>query len=139
METYNYPNWLVSVEQAKKLKEIGFDLPCAFVLLNNDEIGFTTEGGNIYHLFDELDLNYNSRSSLVCVPTFEQSFEWFREKGFYSYIMRKSYPERYIYYIDYGLINYSEKNLKDSLLPKKYEEAREKLLNKLIELYGNSI
>ena len=35
METNNYPNWLVSVEQAKKLKEIGFDLPCAFVLTTN--------------------------------------------------------------------------------------------------------
>lgn len=34
MKTNNYPSWLVSVEQAKKLKEIGFDLPCAFVLTN---------------------------------------------------------------------------------------------------------
>lgn len=60
METNNYPSWLVSVEIAKKLREIGFDLPCAFVLTNNDELGFTTEGESNYHLFDDLDLNSNS-------------------------------------------------------------------------------
>ena len=42
METNNYPNWLVNVGQAKRLKEIGFDIPCAFVLTNKDRIGFTT-------------------------------------------------------------------------------------------------
>ena len=30
METNNYPNWLVPIEQSKKLKRIGFDVECAF-------------------------------------------------------------------------------------------------------------
>ena len=32
MNTQNYPSWLVSVAQAKRLKKIGFDMPCQFFL-----------------------------------------------------------------------------------------------------------
>ena len=50
----------------------------------------------------------------------------------------KSFPERYIYYIDYGLTTYSKENLRDELLPKTYEEAREEMVYKLIELYSKT-
>ena len=33
-----HPNWLVPLDIAKKLKDIGFDLPCAFVLTNKDRL-----------------------------------------------------------------------------------------------------
>ena len=86
MKENNYPSWLVPVEIAKKLKEIGFDKECSFVLTKSNKIGFTTKVDNQYHLFEELNLNSNSENSLVCIPTWEQVFEWFREKGLHSHI-----------------------------------------------------
>lgn len=132
MKTNNYPSWLVSVEIAKKLRDIGFDLPCAFVLTNKDRLGFTTEGDSNYHLFDELDLNSNSNSSLVCVPTFEQVFEWFRKKDFRISLENHEDSTEFIFYnmkINEG------KHFKGKY--SNYEKTREALINKLIEVYGN--
>ena len=129
-----YPNWLVSVDLAKKLREIGFDLPCAFVLTNKDRLGFTTEGDSNYHLFDDLDLNSNSRGSLVCSPTFEQVFEWFREKGFRISLENHEDSTKFMFYnmkINEG------RHFKGEF--SSYEKAREALVNKLIEVYENSI
>lgn len=140
MKTNKSYNWLISEKQAEKLRQLGFDE-------NNEQMVKLFEKSTNLIIEPSLEIfettyykDYlKNPDKYIPLYTYEQVFEWFREKGFYSYIMRKSYPERYIYYIDYGLINYSEKNLKDSLLPKKYEEARDSVLNKLIELYGNSI
>ena len=144
MKTNNYPNWLVPLEIAKELKEIGFDLPCTF-------FWDTSEYSNLRCLSDNSlgeisansipsNLDYNKPNiggyyACASAPTWEQVLNWFRYKGFYSYIKKKSSPERYIYYIEYGLITYSEESKEDNFLPKTYEEAREKLVNKLIEGY----
>ena len=141
MKNNNYPNWLVPIEIAKELKEIGFDLPCAFVLTNKDRLGFTTEGEGNYHLFDDLDLNSNSESSLVCIPTYEQVFEWFREKGFDSYIGLENlpYPNEGIYYYfeisKPNLYRINQLDLKGEF--DDYEEAREALVKALIRTYKN--
>ena len=130
METNNYPNWLVNVGQAKRLKEIGFDIPCAFVLTNKDKIGFTTNESNQYHLFEELDLNSNSESSLVCIPTYEQVFEWFREKGFRIFLENHEDSTKFMFYnmgINEG------KHFKGEY--SNYEEAREALVKELIQTY----
>lgn len=131
METNNYPSWLVSVEIAKKLKEIGFDLPCAFVLTNKDRLGFTTEGDGNYHTFDDLDLNSNTKGSLVCVPTFDQVFMWFREKGLIGTVV----------YFKENRYSFEVRDLNGHLVSsiwktiEGYEESREKLINSLIEVY----
>lgn len=130
MEVNNYPSWLVSVGQAKRLKEIGFDIPCAFVLTNKDKIGFTTNESNQYHLFEELDLNSNSESSLVCIPTYEQVFEWFREKGFRIFLENHEDSTKFMFYnmgINEG------KHFKGEY--SNYEEAREALVKELIQTY----
>ena len=130
METNNYPNWLVNVGQAKRLKEIGFDIPCAFVLTNKDRIGFTTNESNQYHLFEELDLNSNSESSLVCIPTYEQVFEWFREKGFRIFLENHEDSTKFMFYnmeINEG------KHFKGEF--SNYEEAREALIREMINIY----
>ena len=137
MKINNYPSWLVSVEIAKKLRDIGFDLPCAFVLTNKDKIGFTTKGGNQYHLLEELDLNSNSKGSLVCVPAFEQVFEWFRSKGYhstlhtYSVMVRNVEEFRFFYEINsnHDYIANPEEYYKT------YEEAREALIREMINIY----
>ena len=130
MKNNNYPNWLVPIEIAKELKEIGFDLPCAFVLTNKDRLGFTTEGEGNYHLFDDLDLNSNSESSLVCIPTYEQVFEWFREKGFRISLENHEDSTKFMFYnmkINEG------KHFKGEF--SNYEEAREELVKTLIQTY----
>lgn len=141
MKTNNYPSWLVSVEQAKKLKEIGFDLPCAFVLTNKDKIGFTTKGNNQYHLFEELDLNSNSNGSLVYIPTYEQVLEWFRKKGYESMIDFYCVIEL-IVKTGYKYRIFSMKNLKlieNDFFIEKHEEVRDALINKLIEVYEEDV
>ena len=140
METNNYPNWLVNVGQAKRLKEIGFDIPCAFVLTNKDRIGFTTNESNQYHLFEELDLNSNSESSLVCIPTYEQALEWFREKEFigvidyYFDILRDKPLYKYEIKNIIGQVIFTNKEIIET-----YKEALGLLINQLIEIYLNSI
>ena len=130
MEANNYPNWLVNVGQAKRLKEIGFDLPCAFVLTNKDRIGFTTKEDSNYHLFDDLDLISNSKGSLVCVPTFDQVFKWFREKGFRISLENHEDSTKFMFYnmeIEDG------KHFKGEF--SNYEEAREALIREMINIY----
>ena len=78
MEANNYPNWLVSIELAKRLKEIGFDLPCQFFLPIK-----------MYEDFDTRELefnfqkeNHNKSVDYWSIPSYEQVLEWFRMKGF---------------------------------------------------------
>lgn len=135
-----HPNWLVPLDIAKKLKDIGFDLPCAFVLTNKDRLGFTTEGESNYHLFDDLDLNSNSKVSLVCVPTFEQVLNWFRNKGLVGTIEYDDFivDDKTCYYA-YRITNTSGDILFYSpnyRTFETYEEAREVLINDLIKFYG---
>lgn len=132
MKNNNYPTWLVPLEIAKELKDIGFDIPCVFVLTNKDKIGFTTKGNNQYHLFEELDLNSNSEGSLVCIPTYEQLFEWFREKGFRISLENHEDSTKFMFYnmkINEG------KHFKGEF--SNYEEAREALVKALIQTYKN--
>lgn len=134
MENNNYPSWLVSVDIAKKLRELGFDLPCAFVLTNKDRLGFTTEGDGNYHTFDDLDLNSNSKGYLVCVPTFDQVFMWFREKGFRISLENHEDITKFMFYnmkINEGI------HFKGGF--SSYEKAREELIKKLIEVYEKDI
>ena len=134
METNNYPSWLVSVEIAKKLKEIGFDLPCTFVLTNMNHIGFTTKEDSNYHLFDDLDLHSNSEDSLLCVPTFEQVLDWFRDRGFRISLENHDDSTKFMFYnmkINEG------RHFKGEF--SSYEKTREELITKLIEVYENSI
>ena len=136
----NYPTWLVPLDIAQELKAIGFDVPCHFHFLyyhgwemlkkRGAEYGFITSNSCRAYLVE----NHNAIGKLS-VPTWEQVFQWFREKGFYSYIVKKSSPERYVFYIICGMITCSNENLKADLLPISYEESREELIYKLIEMY----
>ena len=125
MEVNNYPNWLVSVGQAKRLKEIGFDVPCQFFLPIKMYEDFDTRELE----FDFLRENHNESLDYWSIPSFEQAFEWFRKKGYILCVIESTIDvEAYFYNKEYFLTSIH-------INCKTYEETREKLILKMINTY----
>ena len=132
MKTSNYPSWLVSVEQAKKLKELGFDIECA--LFYDDilkEISFDEEYVSL--------INWNQKNFTKCIslPAWEKVLEWFRRKNLIGWVECQCNPEMeyYIRIVSKG-VNLYLKGRREHY--NSYEEARNVLLNELILLYKES-
>ena len=141
MKNNNYPSWLVSLEIAKELKEIGFNKKTMFYFFSADttfkfSISEDIPLDYILPIGDvELD-NYNRKGFYASIPTWDQVFEWFREKGFESYIRLEShahFDEGNYYYFEITKSNLRQLDWQGDF--DDYNEAREALLNKLIELY----
>lgn len=134
MKNNNYPNWLVPLEIAKELKEIGFDTPCSFYY---DELLLKISP---YHDEEFSTTNWNDKLFRYCVslPTWEQVFEWFREKGFESYIRLEShahFDEGNYYYFEITKSNLRQLDWQGDF--DDYNEAREALVKALIRTYKN--
>ena len=135
MNTQNYPNWLVPLDIAQELKAIGFVVPCSFYY---DEKLLKISP---WHDEEFVVTNWNDKLFRYCVsiPTWEQVFEWFREKGFDSYIGLENHPypdEGIYYYFEISKPNlYRINQLAFQGDFDNYEEAREELVYKLIEIY----
>lgn len=116
----NYLSWLVPIEISKSLKEIGFDKPCIFSY--SEGIGVTTclrSGAGEEPLISDFVVGGNTPNSpFIDLPTWEQVFEWFREKGLHSRIE-----------VLYTNVEYDKKSLK---LFNKFEKV---VLEKPIALY----
>ena len=140
MNTQNYPTWLVPLEIAIKLKEIGFDKKTMFYFFSGDTtfkfsisedmpLDYILPIGDI-----ELD-NYNRKGFYASIPNWEQVFEWFREKGYHGVIAvgdESGEVNEYSYCINY--LNELQCDFEqDSHLT--YEEAREALVKALIQTY----
>ena len=137
MKNNNYPIWLVPLDIAKELKEIGFDEPSHFYFLyylgwemlkkRGDEYGFITS--NRAYVVEKHNENGN-----LSIPTWEQVFEWFREKGmFHSICIVDDLLEG---------VKCFEAEIRDNngdiiciLSRVTYEEAREALVKALIQTY----
>ena len=131
----NYPNWLVPIEIAEELKAIGFDEPCHFHFLyyhgwemlkkRGDEYGFITSNSCRAYVVE----NHNAIGKLS-VPTWEQVFQWFRDKGFMITLINYEDVSKFSFYNMKirGGVYYAEAF-------KTYEQAREELVYKLIEIY----
>ena len=151
MKNKNFPTWLVPLEIAKELKEIGFDLPCAYFYNNkyeksnlcintiDDDIhlgGVDYKNTTFIKAYEIHQLNNNERDLYFSVPTWEQVFEWFREKGFESYISidNHSYIDEGSYYF-YAITNEigGEIDVKGDF--DDYNVAREALVKALIQTY----
>lgn len=139
MKNNNYPTWLVPLDIAKELKEIGFKENCYFEFsLDNGltlEINKREEEDTIIEI-DDLLFCTNEIWQNVSVPTWEQVFEWFREKGYHGIIAVRyeDGDDQYSYYIellDELIIDFNQAN------PLTYEEAREALVKALIQTYKN--
>ena len=141
MKNKNYPNWLVPLDIAIKLKEIGFNKKTMFYFFSADttfkfSISEDIPLDYILPIGDvELD-NYNRKGFYASIPTWEQVFEWFRSKGYHGIIAAKGEDgeNEYSYCIDY-LNELSSDFEQDSHLT--YEEAREALVKALIRTYKN--
>jgi hypothetical protein len=136
MKNNNYPNWLVPLEIAKELKEIGFH-----ELVQNS---YYSNKGTERILSSTLRLEKKSLADanilnfLVSLPTWEQVFEWFREKGFDSYIRLEShahFDEGNYYYFEITEPNLCQLDWQGDF--DDYNEAREALVKALIRTYKN--
>lgn len=143
MKTNDYPNWLVSIEIAKKLKEIGFDEPTqnntSFDILESKRY---KEENKIYsqnHVLKGYSYDANCTKEGISIPTWEQVIEWFIEKNLIGKIEYGKFNEKDPYYA-YCITNKMAKVIDystDRTSYKSYREAREALVNKIIELYEN--
>nr|DAJ56901.1 MAG TPA: hypothetical protein [Caudoviricetes sp.] len=155
MKNNSYPSWLVSLEIAKELKEIGFNEPC---LVENVEthsedyyfINFEEEMCSDVSIMledvifvknqfleDELGI-YKHFVLKTAIPTWEQVFEWFREKGYESYIKLEShshFDEGNYYYFEITKPNLRQLDWQGDF--DDYNEAREALVKALIRTYKN--
>lgn len=149
MKNNNYPSWLVSLEIAKELKEIGFNEPTLFHYYEND-FDVTIETNSYYdegeaqgylHFYISAfkEENFNKYKKCISLPTWEQVFEWFRKKGYhstlhtYSVMVRNVEKFRFFYEINSN----HEYIANPEEYYKTYEEAREALVKALIRTYKN--
>ena len=134
----DYEEFLVPIEIAKELKEIGFDKPCLFDYRNDNiylegsaSVGFVPDPNNadfVAAIEQLCEFSNRGISDWVTIPTYEQVLAWFREKGLYGNIEAGSkYNSIYIF-------SDSDLDMRNNIYPT-YEEAREELLKRLIKIY----
>ena len=140
MNKENYPDWLVPLDIAQELKTIGFNEGSPFIIYPNDDEVVISGVTNI----DEdgvgeicVDLVVTqcyafNKCNFQTIPTWEQVFEWFREKGFNAWIEYQTLYENYIPKLAVREVFIYIKNNKGY---KTYEEAREALVVTLIQTY----
>ena len=138
MKNYKYPAWLVPLDIAQELKEIGYKEDCYFEFSKDDGLTVETlERESCIIGIDELLSCTNEYWQNVSVPTFEQALSWFRAKGYkISFKDINIGTQCAFYHLDI------KEGHTFSHFAKKYEKAREGLVMKLIEVhkeFGNNI
>jgi hypothetical protein len=141
MKTNNYPSWLVPLEIAEKLRNINFNEKCYFYYdITLQRVLYPVEEENRFEERFRFVKDWNgSFKDCISLPTWEQMFEWFREKGLVGTIEYEDFilDDKTCYYAyritdKSGDILFYSSNYKTY---ETYEETREALINKLIELY----
>ena len=126
-------------EQALALKELGFDEPCILLYRGLDTQPVCQMG---YEFKTEKNSDYNDETNYwLTVPTYSQSFRWFREKHNLEYQIIKSANGNYSAVIHLNTQEYLDKisTLTHACLDEvvdcySYEEAELACLVKLIEI-----
>lgn len=144
MKNNNYPNWLVPLEIARKLKEIGMH-NSEILVCNNGDYGwyrneemYDYDNDGDFIEYTALEVSKWEKSYLEPTYTWEQVFEWFREKGFESYIRLEShahFDEGNYYYFEITKSNLRQLDWQGDF--DDYNEAREALVKELIRTYKN--
>ena len=132
MKNNNYPNWLVSLEIAKELKEIGFKEKCLCYWhehFHRIECSTDDEERLCPEYYD-----YNTDESTTSLPTCEQVFEWFRGKGMFHSIRIVNDLLEEVKYFETEICD-NNGDIICMLSRVTYEEAREALVKSLIQTY----
>lgn len=134
MKENNYPNWLVRLNVAEKLKEIGLRVRTAdYYVVDGNRCSFRTDFDVD---FDKLQRNnYNAYPNYVAIPNFTQVLAWFRGKKLFATIDWVGVNE-YVYNIKSTM--YGFEFIESKSLPT-YELCRDALVDKLIEVYKEKI
>lgn len=130
----NYPTWLVPIDIAKELKEIGFDEPCNhYVRISNDDIKLKINHSSIGLVILKRNSEYlnDDIASFVTIPTWTDVFAWFRARGLHHIIRYLLAHKLYFYAINE---TYYLKN-KGSGIYDTYEEAQKECVKALIKTY----
>lgn len=136
MNTQKYPEWLVPIDIAKELKEIGFKEPTMFCFISGEsdiQLSIYDDVSLNYNLYiNDIELiNYNTKGFYVSIPTWEQALAWFRAKGYYGSLEASSKGTSA--YISTPVLDFGDSWV--FAYKESYEEAREVLLLKLIDVY----
>ena len=130
----NYPTWLVPIDIAKELKEIGFDEPCNhYVRISNDDIKLKINHSSIGLVILKRNSEYlnDDIASFVTIPTWTDVFAWFRARGLHHIIRYLLAHKLYFYAINE---TYYLKN-KGSGIYDTDEEAQKECVKALIKTY----
>ena len=135
----------VTYEQALELKELGFDEPCILLYRGLDTQPDCQMG---YEFKTEKNSDYNDATNYwLTVPTYSQSFRWFREKHNWQHSIEPT-ADQHSHQLGYNywIWNYKTKE-EYHTMPKNrpsgdweyktYEEAEQACLDKLIEICKN--
>lgn len=129
----------VTYKQALALKELGFD---------EESFGhYRTYGKNLFYA-TPIARNLPARYRVINAPLYQQAFRWFREKhNLYSEINLDSYKEPYSLKVTIKHLDDTNTFVDKEYYPysngigdidnKKYEEAEQACLDKLIEIAKN--
>ena len=130
----NDTTWLVPIDIAKELKEIGFDEPCNhYVRISNDDIKLKINHSSIGLVILKRNSEYlnDDIASFVTIPTWTDVFAWFRARGLHHTIRYLLAHKLYFYAINE---TYYLKN-KGSGIYDTYEEAQKECVKALIQTY----
>jgi hypothetical protein len=129
----------IKYEQALALKELGFDEPCFGRWIEPTELSISAPKD------DEYCQKQHEFSWTALAPLYQQAFRWFREKhNLYSEINLDSYKEPYSLKVTIKHLDNTNTFVDKEYYPysngigdidnKKYEEAEQACLDKLIEI-----
>ena len=134
----NYEEFLVPVEIAKELKEIGFDKTCLFHHIQGGVVVLPKNPDEYTHMYGLEDLcvyrnSFEVSENTFSIPTYEQVFDWFWEK---------KYPVHFLNTIEcstdnIGWIFCIREKKQMTTIYSSYKDARQGCIRELIKIYKN--
>ena len=134
METNKNPNWLITKDIAKKLKEIGYNEECYFELNEENKVVIEIDIMVDSSIIDITDLIVykNEYWNNASVPTWTEVLEWFRKRNLVGLVTHR-YRSKNDNGFSFEILDVET----EIVLYETYEEAQEALIEKLIEIYTN--
>lgn len=134
MKSDKYPSWLVTKDIAKKLKEIGYNEECYFELNEENKVVIEIDIMEDSSIIDVTDLipYKNDYYCTQSVPTWTEVLEWFRKRNLVGLVTHR-YRSKNDNGFSFEILDIET----EIFVYETYEEAREALIEKLIEIYTN--